>query len=529
VFLDPAELLACLARDFLLGDVAANWWWQAWMQASGRSTLQLVLDAWLREARHIPAAMARLQHQTLAFRFASALSATEARTLLVAVAHAFELPALIAFPQRRPSKRAGAALTAVDPVVDGRLAENERSSGARPRAVAPPWRRLGGRAELPATLDLEQATFAGVALSLSHAPLLVRTREFQRVLHVWRRAVASGASLADGGADHDDTRTMNETPSASLVGLPPTAIAQGTGADSIDLQPQVDTPRGEIATRVDPPTSDVSVRDAARERTGAAAETHHPRPHFVDTPVRHASHDVRASDPSTMTTPDARPVVTPAVTRTHVIEASAESNVHVDAVVTELGGILFLVNVLEHLQFFDRLDDHFRVKSTIGAWGWLEVVARCLLGVGHADAARDPIWDVTAELDGRTRGTPIAASVRIPRNPRLPDVWPAPARLSRSRARPLGLEPPADLRRLLDLVIPYLRSRLLTALDIPLDRHAPLASRLLYRHGRVEWTATHVDLHMEMSEIDIAVRLAGLDANPGWVPALGRVVTFHFH
>ena len=33
---------------------------------------------------------------------------------------------------------------------------------------------------------------------------------------------------------------------------------------------------------------------------------------------------------------------------------------------------------------------------------------------------------------------------------------------------------------------------------------------------------------MDLDQIDIAVRLAGLDANPGWVPALGRVVTFSF-
>ena len=205
------------------------------------------------------------------------------------------------------------------------------------------------------------------------------------------------------------------------------------------------------------------------------------------------------------------------------------TRVHVDAVVTELGGVLFLANVLAHLRFFDRLDDHFRVTSTIGAWGWLEIVARCLLGSGHAEAAHDPIWEAIAELDGRPPRTPISASIRMVRHPRLPDAWPIPAKVPRSRLRPLAFDAPPDLRRLLDLLIPYLRHRLLTALDLPLNRRAALASRLFYRRARLEWSATHVDVHMDMSEIDIAVRLAGLDANPGWVPALGRVVTFHFH
>jgi hypothetical protein len=62
----------------------------------------------------------------------------------------------------------------------------------------------------------------------------------------------------------------------------------------------------------------------------------------------------------------------------------------------------------------------------------------------------------------------------------------------------------------------------------PREEEELLASRLLDRRGRMTWTSTHVDLHMRMDQVDINVRLAGLDANPGWVPALGRVVTFYF-
>jgi hypothetical protein len=51
---------------------------------------------------------------------------------------------------------------------------------------------------------------------------------------------------------------------------------------------------------------------------------------------------------------------------------------------------------------------------------------------------------------------------------------------------------------------------------------------VLVRRGRLAWSATHVDLRMTMDQVDIAVRLAGLDANPGWAPALGRVITFYF-
>jgi hypothetical protein len=37
-----------------------------------------------------------------------------------------------------------------------------------------------------------------------------------------------------------------------------------------------------------------------------------------------------------------------------------------------------------------------------------------------------------------------------------------------------------------------------------------------------------VDLFFRLDQIDVRARLAGLDRDPGWVPALGRVITFHY-
>ena len=44
----------------------------------------------------------------------------------------------------------------------------------------------------------------------------------------------------------------------------------------------------------------------------------------------------------------------------------------------------------------------------------------------------------------------------------------------------------------------------------------------------VEATRAHVDVWMELEQVTLPVRRAGLDADPGWVPELARVVTFHF-
>ena len=52
--------------------------------------------------------------------------------------------------------------------------------------------------------------------------------------------------------------------------------------------------------------------------------------------------------------------------------------------------------------------------------------------------------------------------------------------------------------------------------------------RILWVRGRLFVTRTHVDLVLPLEAADLAVRRAGLDADPGWVPELGRVVQFFF-
>ena len=51
---------------------------------------------------------------------------------------------------------------------------------------------------------------------------------------------------------------------------------------------------------------------------------------------------------------------------------------------------------------------------------------------------------------------------------------------------------------------------------------------LVRRPGRVLASRTHVDLYFDPQQVDIRVRRAGLDFDPGWVAWLGRVVQFHY-
>ena len=51
---------------------------------------------------------------------------------------------------------------------------------------------------------------------------------------------------------------------------------------------------------------------------------------------------------------------------------------------------------------------------------------------------------------------------------------------------------------------------------------------LVVRPARLALTETHVDVFFGLNATDLRVRRAGLDVDPGWVPWLTKVVTFHY-
>ena len=86
--------------------------------------------------------------------------------------------------------------------------------------------------------------------------------------------------------------------------------------------------------------------------------------------------------------------------------------------------------------------------------------------------------------------------------------------------------PDALLERWLLRLIPYLRARL--GLALSLDAEEDL-STLLFRHGaRVHLSEAHLDIVLSLEQLPVAIRLAGLDRDPGWVAAAGRFIAFHF-
>jgi hypothetical protein len=196
------------------------------------------------------------------------------------------------------------------------------------------------------------------------------------------------------------------------------------------------------------------------------------------------------------------------------------------SVATEIGGVLYLINVMRRLALPSCCEAGWNLAGQVSAWGVLELLGRALL---RASEATDPIWRALATLDGRAPDTLPGQTYRREGDGVLPAGWELPARTGAAwppGAHPLlaGLNP--ELEAWLAAVVPVVSRRLLAALALP--DAAQLRPALLMVPGRLYVTRSHVDLVSNLAAISLPARRAGLDANPGWQPDFGRIISFHF-
>jgi hypothetical protein len=148
---------------------------------------------------------------------------------------------------------------------------------------------------------------------------------------------------------------------------------------------------------------------------------------------------------------------------------------------TGQGGLLYLLNVLDREEAREVMERHAAVLPS--GWAWLYRLAQDL-ELNEAD----PVVLFLAEQMGL--GARDLAGL-----PPIPPV--AVARLRALTAQWYG-------------------------------RFEVWRPELLRLEARIRATPSHVDLHAPLNAVRLPVRLAGLDVNPGWLPWLGRVVTFHY-
>ena len=218
---------------------------------------------------------------------------------------------------------------------------------------------------------------------------------------------------------------------------------------------------------------------------------------------------------------------------------------------TEYAGLFFLMPLLSHLSLNEFLEAHPHLIEMQFPQYLLHTIAHRLAIPSH-----DPIWQA---LPNCQIALPCQFAEFVVPQSWQHHIYNPEAGLTRfsgsdfeilcdrSQRFPLALwhnSPPTIVQTWLDTFptssaphspfsTPHFLSPILhtwlTAIRRWSRRYAQMGLlNLIQRPGQLACTRTHIDLLLNHQQADIRIRRVGLDLNPGWVPWLGRVVSFHY-
>ena len=548
LFADRAELLACLAEDLAAGAAGARWWWRSALGPGVDATA--VARRWEAEAADVPAALELLAARSRVVDAVRALAPSAAAEIAVAVARAFAvaLPPLARTVPPAPTPR----------VRVQRASRGTTAAGSIPAAAADaaPWTVDVPEASA-AALAPEHQALVGLCLALRRNRPLARSSAFAPAFTRWW----AQASAPLGAAE----------PSAPSRAAAPHASPPGHGAvPPPSPAPTPDPPPGPSFAHPIPAAARRSAQPPG-PRTATATPPPSPPDARRFLPAQQVE-NVMHSGESAPEPP--RPL------------GDAPS---APAIPTALGGLFLLLNLGLHLDLYGDFTRPRAPGIALDPWDFAALLGRELLPQARRPRgrlARDPAWRLLAELAGRERAAPPGAGFHPSRAWRVPPAWLAPFEPARGAWRwsaadgrlrvlhPAGflaLDVPARgqpegtlvirasmactddqssrslvrdddavrraahpaagvarpaLARWVGWLAPYAAARLRLALATRTPAAAARTTLLL--PARVAVGPGRVDVTVPLAALPLAIRRAGLDRTPGWIPAAGRHVAFHF-
>ncbi|MEH6413431.1 hypothetical protein [Pseudomonas sp. CGJS7] len=570
VWFGAGELAACLIRCQLRGAGSRPWWWQA---ALGSTDLQ----EWLREqvlqsGAQVVATVALLAEQGAAATWIARMSAQDLGLSLRALAADYAAPLACRDDWVRLDDAAAGVVS-----MRGDTGNASNDPISQEFAAARP---------LPAVARIEAIDSASAPASRTRTRLLLLVPELSsaqlapRALRLLAYALAAQrdpvwlrtAQFADAVAEWSVTQQSSNPATATRPATPWSAAAE--------LSPQV--PKSVPARAWTHPATDATLANTSAQAPASMPPVQSAAVHEPLQPVPPAITADEASDlayldsrphqdPASFDSADASPIATidtDASPPTPAVHAHCETT-------TEFGGLFYLLNIALSLGLYADFTAPRQENLSLSPWDWLILIGADWFG---DELRNDPIGPLLAALSGREPHEPAGRDFVAPQDWSVADHWlgawslsdqlhyrggrrlriwhpqgfvladlprdhriaphaqaaawrderPAlkHARLQRSH-RDLQPLPRSPTRRWIACLQLYLRTRLAHALGMADNRDA--AIDLLCRHrAQVRCDLLHIHLHFSLDSLPLPLRLAGLDRDPGWIPAAGRDIRFHY-
>jgi hypothetical protein len=176
---------------------------------------------------------------------------------------------------------------------------------------------------------------------------------------------------------------------------------------------------------------------------------------------------------------------------------SPEEKPLAETVATQYGGVFYLLNLAQALGLYGDFTTPASPGIALSPWDFLALVGRAIIG---PELEADPLWELLRRLAGRRADQPPG--------------W--------------DFEPPdgASLATWLQQTILQVRASLLPALG--LEDPAELGILLCAHPARILRSPARLDINFSLAEHPLAIRRSGLDRDPGWIPAAGHYVVYHY-
>jgi hypothetical protein len=328
-----------------------------------------------------------------------------------------------------------------------------------------PWRRVVPESDTPRLRPMQQL-FVGIALMVHRAPMRIRTVGFAREVERWVERVVE---VSDARETVIEVRSEGAAPEGS-ENLTPLREHQIVAAP---VRVATELPQEKSGSFV------AEKRDVEQVKIGNAVFTYQEPLVIPDAAIASPS-IVREPSPVVRSEP-------PIETAPPEVFVSPSAALEAVTIETELGGLFYLIN----LAIFMEID-----SEDLSIWDFVMIVG---CEINQDRDLDDPIWTGLQDLRDLQDGNLL---------------------------NPENHENPVNKPAWLADMLPDIHARLNLALGI--NDADDLAELLLHHHARVIITPTHLDVFFDLAQHPIEIRLSGLDRNPGWVPAAGRFIAFHY-
>jgi hypothetical protein len=525
VFADQSELLASLASDWCDGSAITRWWWQSLFPRT--DARQLLIKAWTETPEYIPAALHQLAKRRDVQRVIHAIQTVEVQTLRQILIRTFglgELQIVFGSSRARP-------MTNENP----RAQTNSFHSDQRTFETLDVsfWKRWAPEASRE-DLTVEQTSFLAIGLMLYRAPAIVRSLAFSRAVE-----------RSYGQASHWEAERRSRRRSEGRF---------VDGRDSVERPIILDSKT----------TAKADTLDQAMEREkNSVLPIHRARDEFSSTtrsPTLHTPQP-QLSSQTVSTSVEGVPD-----------QIEADNPFVAGEVSTSFGGLFYFINVGLFLELYSDFTSPLRPGLTLPIWDFIALLGERILG---PSIKSDPVWSLLVRLAGPDEQGSPGADFEPLDDWRMPISWLKPFSGkgewcwsgSGGRLRvwhpegfcvldlPSEVEPNSEqvqselqsyeetgevlradleplpsqetpLERWLGWIVPYLRARLARALGVAVDAAWP--ALLMSHEARVLVSDARLDVIFSLQRHPFEIRASGLDRDPGWVPAAGRFIAFHF-